>query len=109
MKKAMKRWLITSSFVMFISAVLFAFGGCQTQSPHFRPDELSSPTNLDVCINVSKQDEASYTLSWEPMKNAIGYSVSVNNKTVRVTDSELDITKYLTIGKENKVAVRAEG
>lgn len=74
-------------FILMALSVLFVCSCQQTVT------KLDKPTNLSYDEN--------YVLTWDAVENATEYTVLIGTKTVTVNETSVDISSYLTDGKNN--------
>ena len=74
---------------------------------------LSAPKNLEYYSNDGGGDElwggVSYVVSWDYVKNADGYAVSINGEELETDETKINLTDYIEFGEETTITVWTKG
>ena len=102
MKRTIKHILTVALFTLFLTGVA-AFGESRTPNS----SALASPENVYLSHNQTTEDMTEYVLTWDKVKNADGYEITAFGKTFTTKKNSYDLTTYCTVGKNEKITVKA--
>lgn len=106
-----KRFLLAALTGMLLAAVAFGFAACDK-------DDLGGLGNLggggNKTINLSQPQNVLYdgkTISWDPVENAVKYTVSISTGTTQGQEYSVALPHYgyISNGETFNVSVRARG
>ena len=102
MKRTIKHILTVALFTLFLTGVA-ACGESRTPNS----SALASPENVYLSHNQTTEDMTEYVLTWDKVKNADGYEITAFGKTFTTKKNSYDLTTYCTVGKNEKITVKA--
>ena len=106
MKKSVKYMI----GILFSTLLLGGMTACGESRTPNSPTQLSSPTDLYLSINLN-DDQTEYLFTWDMVKEADGYTISVDGNPVAedipVYLEEYDLTPYLVAGNQHEISIIA--